>query len=324
MKNKAQLNMSFAWIFAIVVGAFIIFLVVFGISKFVNLQKTQQSAETAKEIDVLLNPLETGFETGQIVLISAPLETRIFAQCSEPIGSETFGKQRIRTFQKSLDNRWTETSIDVPSRNKYIFAEYPTQGKNFVAFSKPFEFPSERESDFPFKVTDLVYLISKDDNYCFIEAPEEIEKELGSLQNNSRIENFYFVDCPEGSKKVCFDSGSDCYAKVDYDFGTVEKDSETVNFETDALMYAAIFSEPDEYECQLKRIMSRAEQLVTIYLEKSDIEKNIGCSGELESELIVFGSLLNSYESSEELYILINQAKELNAQNGREGDCKLW
>lgn len=324
MKNKAQLNMSFAWIFAIIVGAFIIFLVVFGISKFVNLQKTQQSAETSKEIDILLNPLETGFETSQMVLISAPLETRIFAQCSEPIGSEVFGKQRIRTFQKSLDNRWTETSIDVSSRNKYIFTENSIEGKNFIAFSKPFEFPSERESDFPFKVTDLVYLISEEDNYCFIGAPEEIEEELGSLQNNSNIKNFYFNNCPDESKKVCFNSGNDCYAEVSYNSGTVEKNSEIVHFETDALMYAGIFSETDEYECQLKRIMSRAEQLVKIYIEKSNVEKSVGCSGELEAELIIFGSLLNSYENSEELYFIANQAEKLNAENGREGDCKLW
>ncbi len=325
MKRKnAQLNISFAWIFAIVVGAFILFLAIYGVTKFVNIQKTQQGAETGKEISVLLNPLESSFETTEMVTIYAPTETRIFFECENPKSSEVFGKQKIWTLQK-VYNSWTPTKVEISSRNRYVFSENPVEGKSFVAFSKPFEFPPERRTDSSFKVADLIYIFPSDEKYCFTDADEEIIEELDLLQNNSRIKNFYFDDCPTGSKKICFDSDSeDCYAKINYNSGIVEKNSEGVYFETDALMYAAIFSENSEYECQIGRIMARAKQLAEIYEIKSEMEKNQSCPGVLDADLIIFKTLLNSYNNSEDLSYIANQAEQLNARNSMQGDCKLW
>ena len=66
MKNKkGELQFSFAWVFAILVGAFILFLAIFGVYKFMKIQGEIQDAETAKDIGILLNPLESSFETGK-------------------------------------------------------------------------------------------------------------------------------------------------------------------------------------------------------------------------------------------------------------------
>ena len=93
---------------------------------------------------------------------------------------QIFGKQLIRVSQKSF-NKWSNTDVNNDFKNKYVFAEQAVEGKKFYLFSKPFEFP--------FKVTDLTYLTSSKETYCFLDAPEEIKEELSSLeQENIKID----------------------------------------------------------------------------------------------------------------------------------------
>ena len=66
-------------------------------------------------------------------------------------------------------NKWGDVSVDVGFENKYIFSDREVEGKKFYVFSKPFEFP--------FKVTDLIYMTSSLKKYCFVNAPEDIEEE---------------------------------------------------------------------------------------------------------------------------------------------------
>lgn len=317
--NRGQMDTSFAWIFAIIVGAVILFLAIYGVSKFMNLAGTEQSAESAKQIDILLNPLESGYETGQKVVIYAPVETRIFSYCTL---DDEFGKQKIQTLQNTY-NKWTPTGVNITSRNKYIFTENPSEGKKFTVFSKQYEFPSENSYDFAFKVADLIYIIPYDKKYCFSDAPDEIKTEIKNLN----AENLLAENCPEESRGICYNNeGADCYMEVDYNngIGVVEKNSKEMHFNNDASMYAAIFSDYGLYECQMGRVMKRAEQLVAIYEEKSQLEKTQGCNSEMESDLFVFENILKNYENSENLYIVTNAAKQLNKQNGRAGECKLW
>jgi len=317
--KKGQLNISFGWIFAIIVGAFIIFLVIYGITKFSGIQQTQQSAETSRSIEVLLNPLETGFETAQKVTISTPSETKIYLQCSD---SGKFGNQKIMTRQKILGKySGEENSVNVTIISRYIFSESPIEGKNFFAFSKPYEFPSEEDYEFPFKIADLIYLTSLDENYCFKGSiPEGIEEEISELNQ----ENLFLEDCPSGSINVCFGSGSNCDVEVNYKQGIIEKDSGVVFFEGDALMYAGIFSDIGEYECQLSRLMKRAEQLVIIYQEKNVLDKSQGCLGGMESDLVVFENLLRNFGNSEDIFVIGDYAERLNKLNSNQGSCRLW
>ena len=63
--KKAFLQISFAWLFAIIVGMVILFLAIYASTKIIKTEQIALDVETAKEIGVLLNPLETGFETGK-------------------------------------------------------------------------------------------------------------------------------------------------------------------------------------------------------------------------------------------------------------------
>ncbi|MEJ2267685.1 MAG: hypothetical protein P8X70_01265 [Nanoarchaeota archaeon] len=253
--RKKGLQISFSWLFAIIVGGFILFLAIYASTKLIGTEQRTMDARTGKEIGILLNPLETGLGvTAKSTFFTMPVKTRIYNKCDN---YDDFGHQIIQISQKSF-NKWTDTNIDISFENKYIFSEKEIEGKKFFVFSKPFEFP--------FKVSDLMYITSSDKRYCFIDVLEDIKEEIEELNQ----ENLILEDCLENDVKICFGSG-DCDIKVNYAMGYVEKEGKKVYFETNALMYAAIFSEPEVYECQLKRLMKRVKELAIIYREKADI-----------------------------------------------------
>ncbi len=219
MKNKrGYLQISFAWLFAIIIGGTILFLAIFLSTKLIRTEQTSISAQTGKEIGVLLNPLETSFEVWKTTSLSLPTETRIYNKCND---NGIFGRQIIQISQKSF-NKWTETDIDVGFSNKYIFSEEYVEGKNFYIFSKPFKFP--------FKVSDLIYMTSSSEKYCFIDAPEDIEEEISILNQG----NLLVEDCENSNSiKVCFDEDN-CDINVASYSQYVEKDGERLYFEGDA------------------------------------------------------------------------------------------
>ena len=307
MKNKrGALDISFAWLFAIIVGGFILFLAVYAAIKLIGTEQTIQDAKTGKEIGVLLNPLETSFESGKTSLLTMPVETRIYNKCNN---QGTFGRQIIQVSQKSF-NKWTETNIDVGFSNKYLFSEKYAEGKKFYLFSKPFEFP--------FKVADLIYITSSEDKYCFIDAPEEILEELEDLKQ----ENIFLANCSTGVK-ICFSGGSKCEVNVNYNSKYVEKNSERIYFEGDSLMYAAIFSDKEIYECQLKRLMQRTEQLTLLYRDKANFVSRVGCDSNLNSDLMQLNTLAKNLKGSEEIYSLKNVAEEIEYKNDL-AKCRIW
>ena len=309
MKNKGYLQISFAWLFAIIIGAFILFLAIFGTTKLIKTEQITQDAKTGKEIGVLLNPLETSFETGKTTSLTLPVETRIYNKCNN---NGMFGRQIIQISQKSF-NKWTETNIDVGFSSKYIFSENYTEGKKFYIFSKPF--------DFPFKVADLIYITSSLKEYCFLDAPEEIKEEVSTLKQK----NLLVEDCSDSEKviRVCFSSESDCDIKVNYNMKYVEKNKEKMYFEGDALMYAAIFSDKEIYECELKRLMKRVGHLALLYKDKSVfISQTAGCESNLN--LLGLNDLTTSLESSVNLNSMIYIIEDIKEKNEDNVLCKLW
>jgi len=305
MKKKG-LQISFAWLFAIIVGAFILFLAIYGVTKLIGFEQTTQDAKTGKEIGILLNPLETGFESVKATSLSFPVNTRIYNKCNT---QGYFGRQIIQISQKSF-NKWTETNFDVGFSNKYIFSEEYVEGKTNYVFTKPFEFP--------FKVTNLIYITSSLKKYCFLDAPKEIEDEVLSINQENLL-----TECEEEEViRVCFDDES-CDIIVDYLGGYVEKNGEKMYFETDALMYAAIFSEKDVYECQIKRLMQRIANLALIYKEKAERISLIGCDSYLEPDLLELINLANNLSSSSELSFMVSLVNDIKDKN-EDGTCRLW
>ena len=306
MGKKAALQISFAWLFAIIVGAFILVLAIYGVTKVIDTGDQGTSAQAGKEVSVLLNPLETGFEAGQTTLLSMPVETRIKNDCKD---DESFGLQRISLSQKSF-NKWTETNVNVAFKNKYIFSDNVVEGKDFFLFSKPFEFP--------FKVSDVIYLTSAQKEYCFANAPKRINDEISALKQA----NLFTKNCPEESIKVCFSGyGSNCDIDVDENLKSVEKRGMILYYETDALMYAVIFAEKDGYECHAKRLMKKTSELAMIYDDKTSIISNQGCLPEVN--LLGLEDSANNYKDSSDLAFIANDAEAAESEN-KFAECRLW
>lgn len=297
--------MSFSWLFGIIIGAVILFLAIYAVTTMIGNEEELQGAKTSKEIGILLSPLETGFESSKTSSFTMPVETKIYNSCND---FGTFGRQLISVSQKNL-GKWTETDIEVGFSNKYIFSPREVEGKKFFIFSKPFFFP--------YKVSDLIYMTSAEKDYCFISAPEEIKEELENLNQENIFndrENF-----PEECIEICF-SGN-CDIKVDIGREKVEKNDQTLYFSGEALMYAAIFGDKQTYECTLKRLMLRAQELANLYDDKARLVQSNNCNSNLE--LVSFSNKLNLIENSEDLNLVVSDMEDLQNKN-EAAICKLW
>lgn len=297
------MQISFAWLFALLVGAVILFLAIFLSTKLIKTEQTIQDAKTGKEIGVLLNPLETGFESGKTNSLSFPTETRIYNLCNT---NGEFGRQIIKVSQKNF-NQWSETNINPGFSNKYIFSEGYTEGEKFYVFSKPFFMP--------FKVSDLIIITSSEEEYCFLNSPGEIEEELLFLNQP----NLLVGNCSKNAIKVCF-SGS-CDIKVNLATKQVFKNNGTIDFYGGALMYAAIFSEEEVYECQIKRLMKRLNSLANLYGGKSKFVLKKDCDSNLN--LLSLATIAEGLESSKELKVISMISEEVGRENNL-ASCKLW
>lgn len=304
MKKKGQLNISFGWLFAIIVGITILILTIYGVTKLIKGGGDIQQAVGAKDFGIALNVLETGFESASSVPFTRSLDTRIYNRCN-PSGN--FGKQGIRLSEFSF-NEWSPSGLEVSFENKYIFSDKIVEGKQFYLFSKPFEFP--------FKVADLIYLTSSEEKYCFDfnGAPfemEDIEEEITQMGQANLAPN-----CTKPNQiKICFGRGSDCNITVKSNY--VEKNGDELSFKGDALMYAAIFSDKRNYDCQVERLLKRTKSLALLYGEKARLMSQRGCDTNLESDLTW---LSNIPEKSDISKITVEDIGDKNYY----AECKLW
>ena len=319
--NKKAFEMSFTWIFAIIVGAFILFLAIYGASKFVQTRRYEIDTATAAKISILLDPLETSIESGKSSVLKVNKETRVYNECFD---YGNFGKQELSTVTKSgIGGDWQEPGGNTNIYNKYIFSDNIEQGKEFSVFVKPFEFP--------FKISDLIFLTSKE--HCFINTPENIKEDVEdlALENIKIKENFEESEdkCSEYSQKVCFSSGSvsnQCdvvvYGDLDYGAGRVVKNGKTMYY-TGPLLYGAIFASPELYECNVKRLMLRIGQLSRIYRDKIKITQRIGCDSLIDADLSALISLTNSFKGSEELSLVQMKINDIEDKN-EVAVCKIY
>ncbi|MDP2673208.1 MAG: hypothetical protein Q8O84_05330 [Nanoarchaeota archaeon] len=307
MLKKGQLNISFGWLFAIIVGAVILFLAILGATKVIKIGQSEEQAVGAKELGILLNPLETGFESASSTPLALRVETRIFNKCS-PSGN--FGKQGIQTSEFSF-NKWSPPGVESSFENKYIFSKTPAEGKKFYIFSKPFEFP--------FKVSDLIYLTSENEKYCFDDAPEDIAEEISQLNQVNLAADCLNAD--DKTIKVCFNKN--CDIRVYYDGGYLQKGKDKIYFEEDSLMYAAIFSDKEIYECQVERLMKRTKQLAELYKEKELLISQKNCETSLGTDLDL---LINQIGNAKD-YKIINKVADLVEEiedKNKYAECELW
>ncbi len=318
MKTKKGFEMSFNWIFAIIVGVIILFIAIYATAKIIGVSEYQIYTETAAKLELLLDPIRPGLASGKSEQINFKKETRTYYTCND---AGTFGKQTIAFSEKTFGD-YQEKGEEINSI-KYIFAEEMIEGKNLYLFSMPF--------NFPFKIDDLIFISGKD--YCFYQAPNEIKDEIQNLN----LKNIYFTDNPNDKNctgaKVCFDSQCEisvyglcedytCNSK--YDYGKVFKENKVMYYDN-TLLYAAIFSSPEIYECNVKRLMGKFSELAEVYTKKIDVINLKGCSSTVAPDLLIMIQDADSLKSPEDLYLLSLKAESIDKKNQMAIEsCKLY
>lgn len=254
--EKAQFQ--FAWIFAVIVGALILFLAFYFVGTTLLRQRYEQETVKAQSLDILLNPFTYLGSLGATTYnpLSLPEESEIMMGCNAAQGE--LGYNEITLI--------SEKGAGIPKTvyDKYIFAPQPLKAKNLEALSMPFEMP--------WRVADIIILWPLDQKYCFVRAPTKIKNEIEKLE----IESIKIEECKGDEIEVCFSSFSgSCNVRV-YD-DRVSKNGRESYYGGDALMYAAIFSDPVLYECNVKRLASRIYSETEIYEKKALALNQRGC-----------------------------------------------
>lgn len=315
--NKKALEMSFSWMFAIIVGAIILLFAVYLASKLIETNQYGINTETARDFANLFEPLQTSIGETSITSRTLITDTRIYTSCNL---DGIFGSNKIELSERSgFNNEFTLPGGDITVKNHYIFAEDVVEGKDFYFFTKPFEMP--------FKAADLMIIYSG--SYCFVNAPDEIEEFVSALENNT---NLFVSDIVkkcgmrENMKTVCFSGGScdiniNCY-EDSCEGGSIRKNSKEIIF-TKGLLYGAIFGSFENYNCNVKRIMSRLSELSIIYREKAVFVSGRGCTTGLEEDMNNLAMLARSYKKSQDLIAIEEKAKEIEEKN-RNLECQLF
>lgn len=305
---------EFNWIFAVIVGAAILFLAIFFVGRLTGTTQYLSETELAKNFDILLNPFASIGGIGQVSLaktIDMPQAIQINQTCNAK-------ENRITMFlrsESSIGKKWGEWSAPNQIYNKYIFSGSFMEGKSFDVMSKSFEMP--------FRIDDTIYILDKD--YCFVNAPSSVKEELEWI-NLTKVQ---FVDsasaCTTASLKVCFDMSCDikisgqcvdagCADK--YDYGTVQKSGKSMDYATSSLMYAAIFSDSAAYNCETSRLISRLKSIAGILKQKAS--RLSGCP---TTELI---SKLSDLESSSSSSIIDIYKISQEVNNANPIECPIF
>ena len=317
MKSK-KAEFNFVLLFAIIAGTIILVLAIYGATKAGSTLRGASEAEVAKSLDIITDPLQAGSFDAVSSMISFRKDIRIINDCEAYSG---FGKNSIAVqSESSIGEEWTTDLIKIPITNKYIFSEEKA-GKTFRVFSKPF--------DSPYRVSDLLFISSID--YCLISLPEDIAEELLALNMpNFGVDTSENTTCKENALNVCFEFGSNCNITVEgrcndcdseFEYGVVKKDGDTLYYSGN-LLYGAIISELELYECNVERLLFRTSMIANLYAEKTNLMNMRDCNTLLKPDLEVLSTMTINATSEEldELYIF---SKSIDKKASRES-CRIW
>jgi hypothetical protein len=305
--EKKAISMSFNWMFALLAGGVILFLAIYATTKFIETGEEVVYTETAAQLIALLDPLETGLASGRADEINFKKPSRIYLKCNS-LNNRPFGKQTLAFSEQTFGEEFGEKGQELDIKNKYVFAENVVEGKSMSIFSKPIFMG--------FKIGDSIIINSEE--YCFYKAPNEIQDEIEGLG----IKNIQFSNDLNNCSgiKVCF-VGSGC--DIDVLSNKVIKDGQELYY-TEDLIYSAIFSSSENYECNIKRLRNRFNELSLVYIDKIKIIENKGCSSNIEGNLRNLMVSAKALKSSKDLAGLKQQADVIDAMNLNAGNCRLW
>ena len=310
--NKRAIEMGFNWIFAFIAGGFILLLAIYATSRLIGTQEVVQGTEEATKINSLLDPLETGLASGESNQINFQTVTRIYNEGCDSYSNSPFGKQEISIAEKTFSNKFGEKSDIVPIKNKYVFMEDVLEGKKMYIFSMPFFMP--------FKVSDLIIFVPED--YCFYDTPVEIVNDLENLN----IKNVHFPNSTEECKGkiVCFKDSEGCDIKVSMPDYYVQKDGKRLYFNKN-LVYGAIFGSPQTYECNIKRLMSKLNEVGRVYVDKIEMIQRKACEPRIGDKLEILMSNAMALNASRQIVQLAELSDEIDSINeAAKPGCRLF
>jgi len=313
MKSRGQFD--FVWLFAIIAGGAILFLAIYGATTFSDTSRHRTDTEVGKTISVITDPLQAGFAEGSYGKIIFRQETKINNFCL----SGGFGHNEISVSTRSnIGETWNLPGAPTSIYNKYIFSEEQGVGSDFYVFSKPFAFPYE--------ISDLIFMTSN--NYCFLNTPEEIADEVIGMN----IEHIEIDNCTLANAiNVCFGNGRDCDVIVYgscgsgcdsvYDIGTVSKNDGDMKY-VGNLMYAAIFSDKEVYDCNVERLMYRSSKIAEGFVQKANLMEARNCNTNLRGDLMAWAEKTKN-AASNDLFVLKSMSDSMDNKNAREL-CGMW
>jgi hypothetical protein len=340
--SKRGYEFSFTWIFTVFVGAVIIFFAIYLAIQIAGTHQAERDTSQGKSLGVLLTPIETEIEEGKFATIYLTDPTRIYFECETPQSSgNPFGSQDIGlSIKPPIGKKWEEPSSPmVTFHNKYFFpTANPTDEENifmaegeqkFYVLSKPFYLP--------FKIADLMIIYSDKEQYCFDlrHAPTDFRDKIQRIN----MTNVFFNNCdPSKQTTVCF-SGSTCevtiypttrpyvYKNGEYLYYLKSND---LNHDPYAMLYAAIFTDPKIYNCQVKRLMAHTSKLLDIYYSKSTYLSRLsglGCGSGAQPTIIAFNATVASAALTGDISAVnsyMAQPDFQQFQNLAGGDCELF
>jgi hypothetical protein len=311
MKSKSG-EFGFIWIFAIVAGAAILLLMIYGAVGLLDNSRVLGDTRLAAELSIKLDPLEAGSLAGKGGILEASKPTRISIDCFEA----GYGDNKIQISTQS-NNGGEEWSIgnEITVKDKYIFSDALTEGEKFNIVSKQFSYP--------YKIADIIIITPN--KYCFKDAPQKIKSAYRGLAGID-VDN-----CTAGETRICFDSGGcevivegkclgiNCETK--YDYGLIRKNGTSVAY-ADTLLMAAIVSDLDNYNCNVKRLMFRSSTIADLLIRKSNLASTRGCHTIIDQQLAVLKNSFLNYRPQNFLSDT-DGILQVNKQNGAEA-CGLW
>ncbi|MBC8495838.1 hypothetical protein H8D36_06800 [archaeon] len=311
-KLNKKADFDFVWLFAILAGAAILMLAIYGATKGADTLRYQQETQQARSLSVVLGPLQAGFSDSKTNAISFKQDTRITNFCSE----EGFGTNKLSTATKSnIGDKWSSQGGETTVKNQYIFSSFQ-EGKKFEILSRPF--------NYPFKVGDLLFISAE--KYCLPQIPNDLKNEIKGLG----LSNWQTENCTQDIPTICFGSTncdinvigtctSDC--KTKYDEGYVQKDGDRFYY-VGSLMYGAIFAEKELYDCNVNRLIYKTKQISEILADEAKLMDSRGCPTSMQPELTFWAKTLNTTVPDS---IVENNgiAKSIEKKQSLQG-CQLW
>ena len=310
--DKRAIEMSFNWIFALLVGGFVLLLAIYGATKFIQTSEQTLYTETAASLVSLFDPLETGLASGKASQLRFAKKSRVFFDCSAS-SNAPFGVQTISFSEQTIGEKFGETGGRISIKDKYVFSEEVVEGKTLFYFSKPF-FMS-------YRVGDLMMLYSDNEPYCVYGAREDFQDDIEDL----KLANIIFPNSTTSCSgiTVCFSTiQKSCDIKIFDNEQYVLKKGKRLYYEGD-LLYAALFSSPEIYECNIQRLKQRYNVLGNSYLEKIKILERNNCQPQIGPKLSV--SINYSLTNSQSLPAFFSLVEDIDAIHARaKEECKLY